>query len=90
VFDGLAGELRALERLQGANYPLYDEWIAAGLNNADLASVATYYDCVPGFTRLLQQEDNNLERLYAAARALAKLPRAERHERLCTPVKAPG
>lgn len=90
VFDGLAGELRALERLQGANYPLYDEWIAAGLNNADLASVATYYDCVPGFTRLLQQEDNNLERLYAAARALAKLPRAERHARLCTPAKAPG
>jgi predicted aminopeptidase len=90
VFAGLAAEMRALERLQGADYPLYDEWIAAGLNNADLASVATYYECVPGFTRLLQQEHNDLERLYAAARALAKLPRAERHARLCTLVKAPG
>ena len=90
VFTSLAANMRALEHLQGENYPLYDEWIAAGLNNADLVSVATYYDCVPGFTRLLQEEDNDLGRFYSAARALAKLPRAERHARLCTPPPAPG
>jgi predicted aminopeptidase len=83
VFTSLATEMRALEHLQGEDYPLYDEWIAAGLNNADLASVATYYDCVPGFTRLLKAQDNDLRRFYSAARALAKLPRAERHARLC-------
>jgi len=88
VFDGLAADLRALERLQGESYPLYEEWMAAGLNNADLASVATYYDCVPGFTRLLQQEDNDLRRFYAAARALAQLSHAERHARLCGPAAA--
>jgi len=85
TFARLAAEMRALERRQGETYPLYEEWIAAGLNNAHLAAVATYYNCVPGFTRLLEREDDDLERFYTAARALAKEPRAERHAQLCTP-----
>src|SRR5579862_1268349 len=36
-----------LERREGVHYPVYDQWIAAGLNNAQLASLATYYACVP-------------------------------------------
>ncbi len=83
VFVTLAAQMRALERAQGESYPLYDEWLAAGLNNAHLASVATYYDCVPGFQRLLQQQHNDLRRFYAAARVLAQLPLSERHARLC-------
>jgi predicted aminopeptidase len=55
-----------------------------------MASVATYFDCVPGFLRLLQHEDNDLPRFYAAARALAKLPRAARHAQLCATAAAPG
>src|SRR5215469_2240093 len=51
VFTSLAADMRALEHRQGVSYPLYEEWLAAGLNNARLASVATYYDCVPGFKR---------------------------------------
>ena len=54
-----------------------------GLNNARLASVATYYDCVPGFRRLLEEQDGDLPRFYAAVRELAQLPRAARHARLC-------
>ena len=50
-------------------------------NNARLASLATYYDCVPGFERLLADEQHDLPRFYAAARALAKLPREERRAR---------
>ena len=34
----------------------YDAWLDAGLNNAHLASIATYFDCVPGFERLLAQQ----------------------------------
>jgi predicted aminopeptidase len=83
VFTQLASDIRALERREGITFPLYEEWITAGLNNARLASVATYYDCVPGFARLLRQEDNDLPRFYLAARELAQLPRAERHARLC-------
>jgi predicted aminopeptidase len=85
----LAADIRALERRQGVHYPVYDEWIAAGLNNAQLAAVATYYDCVPGFKRLLATENDDLARFYAAVRELAKQPRDERHALLCG-VQSPG
>ena len=63
--------------------PLYEEWIDDGLNNAELASVATYFDCVPGFERLLQQENGSLPRFYDAARELARKPKAARDTELC-------
>jgi predicted aminopeptidase len=88
IFAALATQIGALEKGEGVTYPLYDEWIREGLNNARLASVATYYDCVPGFKRLLVKEDNDLGRFYAAARELAALPRKERHARLCGPAAA--
>ena len=84
IFTGLAADIRALERRQGVSYPLYEVGIAQGLNNARLASVATYFDCVPGFQRLLAEAGNELARFYAAARELAREPRAARHARLCT------
>src|SRR5580693_4065045 len=84
ILTALAADMRALELREGVSYPLYEEWIAEGLNNARLASVSTYFDCVPGFTRLLTQAGNDLARFYAAARELARLPRALRHARLCT------
>jgi predicted aminopeptidase len=39
---------------------------------------------VPGFEKLLADEEHNLPRFYAAARALAKLSREERRARLCS------
>ena len=70
---------------------MYDEWLAGGLNNAMLAAIATYYECVPGFKRLLAANDNDLERFYAAVRVLAQRPRAERHAQLCSASpRAPG
>jgi predicted aminopeptidase len=88
VFTQLGTDIRALERRQGVTYPLYEEWIAAGLNNARLASVATYFECVPGFTRLLHEQEDDLPRFYAEVRKLAELPRSERHARLCAPETA--
>lgn len=84
IFAGLAHDIRALERRLAVRSPLYDRWIAEGLNNADLASVGTYFDCVPGFERLLQREDGNLPRFYDAARKLAREPKAARDARLCS------
>ncbi len=84
IFTQLTSDIRALERREGPSVPLYEEWIAEGLNNARLASVATYFDCMPGFTRLLHEQGDDLPRFYAAARKLAEQPRAERHARLCT------
>lgn len=89
ILGELAADIGALERRQGVHYPVYDEWIAAGLNNAQLAAVATYYDCVPGFERLLSGENDDLPRFYAAVRALAGKPRAERHAELCGAPPAP-
>ena len=83
ILGELAADIGALERRQGVHYPLYDQWIAAGLNNAQLAAVATYYECVPGFKRLLAAENGDLTRFYDAVRALAREPRAERHAQLC-------
>jgi predicted aminopeptidase len=83
VFAQLTEQVRALQRQQGDRY--YESWLKEGLNNAHLASVATYYQCVPGFKRLLAEQDGDLVRFYAAARALSKQPRATRHARLCQP-----
>ena len=91
AFADLANEIQALEKRQGLQRPtLYDQWIKEGLNNARLASEANYYDCVPGFERLLAQQGNDLPRFYAAARELARLPLAQRHARLCRTPAAPS
>jgi predicted aminopeptidase len=84
ILHRLGVEMQQLERREQLSYPLYDEWIARGLNNALLASVATYFDCVPGFRHLLAESGGDLARFYAAVRALAPLPRAERHARVCS------
>jgi predicted aminopeptidase len=84
VFARLVRELRALDERFGTESSL-----AAALdgkpNNARLASLATYYECVPGFEHLLAEEQHDLPRFYAAVRVLAKLPREERRARLCRP-----
>jgi predicted aminopeptidase len=83
AFEMLASEIHSLEQRYGLHSTGYDRWIDEGLNNARLASEANYYDCVPGFERLLADQGNDLPRFYEAARAMAKLPIAERHARLC-------
>jgi len=84
IFAGLAKDIRALERHLGDHSPLHDEWMDDGLNNAELASVGTYFDCVPGFERLLEQENGSLPRFYEAARELARQPKSMRDAELCS------
>jgi predicted aminopeptidase len=52
-FAELATAIRALEQREGRSSG-FGSWIDTGLNNAHLASVATYYDEVPYFERLLK------------------------------------
>jgi predicted aminopeptidase len=82
VFATLANEIHELDTRFGGHSG-YNEWIEQGLNNAHLASVATYYDCVPGFERLLALHNGNLPQFYAAVRELSRKPRADRHAQLC-------
>ena len=41
-------------RAQWGGYAGYDGWFARSLNNAHLAAVATYEDCVPGLRRTME------------------------------------
>ena len=88
ILGQLAADIGDLERRQGVRYAVYDQWIAAGLNNAQLAAVATYYECVPGFERLLADAGGDLRRFYEAVRVLAREPRAHRHAQLCAGASA--
>ena len=81
----LLGELRLdYEKLKaswgGANE--YDDWFAAEATNAKLNSVAAYYDLVPAFQRLLEENGGNMENFYLAVERLSKLPKKSRHQQL--------
>ena len=71
-----------LLRARWGGYSGYDGWFERTLNNAHLAAVATYHDCVPGLQRELA-DAGSLPAFYARADALAALPRAERHAAIC-------
>lgn len=82
VFAALAADLEALDARHGVHTDRRRR-IGTALNNARLASVATYYGCVPGFERLLGSVDHDLPRFYEAVKALAARPAAGRHAALC-------
>ena len=58
-------------------------WFDGELNNAHLASIATYYACVPGFKRELAAVGGNLDAFYRRVRALAKLDQEQRDALVC-------
>ena len=81
ILDGLRrnyGMLAATRRGPAAD----EGWLTGSANNAQLNSLATYFDLVPAFERLLAASGGDLEQFYVAAERLAKLPRAERYREL--------
>jgi predicted aminopeptidase len=78
----LVADIRATEKRLGAPSG-YGAWMAKGFNNAELASVATYEDCEPGFRRMLAQADGDLPRFYAAVRELSRKPAGQRDAQVC-------
>jgi predicted aminopeptidase len=85
TFAAMVEELQAQETRHGVKSRLAQE-LAEAPNNARLASIATYYDCVPGFQRVLAEQGHDLPKFYAAARDLAAMSREERRTRLCVSV----
>ena len=85
--NGLCRAARFLCAAQGRMGPdmrRSNHWFEeAQLNNAHLASVATYFDCVPGFEHELDSAGANLEAFYRRVRELAKLDQARRDALLC-------
>jgi predicted aminopeptidase len=82
VFAQLVEELKSVDRRYSVKSGIVED-LAGQPNNARLASLATYYDCVPGFEQMIAANGHDLPRFYAAVRELAKLPRAARHARVC-------
>jgi len=90
AFETLRGEYESLKTSWQGNTD-YDAWFAEPLNNATLASVATYTRWLPALRARL--EEVGLESFYADAAALAKLDAEEREERLrawAAKVRAPA
>ena len=81
LFEQLRQEYTQLKAQWGGDTD-YDAWFARQLNNAQLNSVAAYYDLVPGFEQLLKLNGGDLAKFYQAADKLAHEPKAEREQRL--------
>jgi predicted aminopeptidase len=69
-------------RSRWGGYAGYDSWFARPLNNAHLAAVATYEDCVPGLRRALQ-EAGSLPAFYEKVESTRRLEVKARHAQLC-------
>lgn len=74
----------------GGGFSRYDRWFAQQVNNAHLASVATYTRLVPAFRALLAQQQGEMGRFYEAVRELARRPEPERAARLRGEPDIPG
>ncbi len=83
AFASLEASFALLKAKWGGHAP-FESWFAEDLNNAHLASVATYFACVPGFERELKAVGGDLTAFYARARELSKLDRRKRDALLCT------
>ena len=71
-------------------YDGYDHWFRRELNNARLASVATYSEWVPAFLTLLQQSGGDMGSFYQACWRLADLPQPQRRKALQELLSRPG
>lgn len=82
--DMLVGLRREHEALMArwGGYAGYATWFDQGLNNARIASVATYHRQVPALERLLARQGGDLEAFYAECEKLAALDAGERARRL--------
>jgi predicted aminopeptidase len=89
VFARLRAQVEARDARAGIHSGLAQD-LEGPPNNARLASLATYYDCVPGFERMLAARDHDLPKFFDAVRSLAKLPRDERRARICMSEAAAG
>ena len=82
AFASLRASFARLKAAWGGHAP-FDAWFDEDLNNAHLASIATYFTCVPGFERELGAAGGDLTVFYARVRALAKLDQEKRDAVVC-------
>ena len=81
VTDGLAERYAELKQ-RWDGFDGFDRWFDRPVNNARLASVATYEEWVPAFLALAEAKGNGLSGFYQACKDLSDLPPRERHQQL--------
>jgi predicted aminopeptidase len=82
-FVGLRRAYEERKSTAGGGRANFDAWFEQGINNAHLASVGTYQDCVPGLRHILAEVANDLPAFYVRARELAKRDATARRAELC-------
>jgi predicted aminopeptidase len=82
AFADLRDAFTKLRAAWGGHAP-FEAWFDQDINNAHLASVATYFVCVPGFERELAAVHGDLPAFYRRVRALGKMPRRARDALMC-------
>jgi predicted aminopeptidase len=79
VFADLRSHYQKLKE-SWEGYAGYDEWFGRELNNAQLNTIANYYDFLPAFERVLEMNGNDMEKFYVEVERLSKLSKDERHQ----------
>ncbi len=79
IFADLRANYQKLKASWGG-YPGYDEWFGRELNNAQLNTIANYYDFLPAFERVLAMNGNDMEKFYVEVERLSKMNKDERHQ----------
>ena len=82
IIAGLKNRYAALKSEWGG-YAGYDAWFARPINNAQLSTIAAYYDLVPEFRKLMRTSGGDMEKFFAECTRLAKMKdKDERHAAL--------
>jgi predicted aminopeptidase len=84
AFAAMRSSYARLKADWGGHAP-FEPWFDDDLNNAHLASISTYFACVPGFERELKAVGGDLTAFFARVRALAKLDQEKRDAIVCGP-----
>ena len=82
LFAALRADYETMKRGEWDGFAGYDRWFAQDLNNAHVATVATYTELVPAFRSLLAKNKGDFAAFYRAVKALAARPKAERLKEL--------
>lgn len=79
VFSDLKKKFNKLKRAWGG-YSGYDHWFDKPLNNARLAPIGTYHNAVPGFKKLLDKNNYDLDAFYREVEIIAAMHVSARRE----------
>jgi predicted aminopeptidase len=82
TFTAMRESYSALKAQWGGHAP-FEGWFHDDINNAHLASISTYFACVPGFERELAALHGDLPAFYHRVRDLSKLDKRERDTLIC-------